>query len=35
MHQLKANLDQSSREIETLESKIQQLQVEHGTNTDE
>ena len=35
MHQLKANLDQSRREMKTFKSKIQRLQVEHGINTDE
>ena len=34
MRQLKADLDQSKREIEILKSKIQQLQEEHGVNID-
>ena len=34
MRQLKADLDQSKREIEILKSKIQRLQEEHGVNID-
>ena len=35
MHQLKADLNQSRREIETLKSKIQRFLEEHGINVDE
>ena len=34
MHQLKSDLDQSKREIETLKSKVQRLQEEHGIDID-